>query len=136
MNKKFIIITGLILMYALQSYSQISKSFTITLNNDNSPIEAILKDKKIVVNLKKSDVVNFVFGQFTANSENVTIIITNQITGDTILYTNTNDLKKKNKFDLKVFNLNLSDADDDEIYLVSLTDVNIRQLICRFKVTD
>tara|TARA_R110002050_G_scaffold251566_1_gene389822 strand:- start:8496 stop:8801 length:306 start_codon:yes stop_codon:yes gene_type:complete len=98
MKKRMFIITGLMLLSILPVQAQIAENMVITLNNDNSPIEAVTNKGDLVVTLNASDVVNFDFKKFSGSSENVIIEITNQRKDQTILSRKTNGLKLKNKW--------------------------------------
>ncbi len=134
MIKRVLIIAGLVLTSVFHVQAQVAESYTITLNNDNGPIEATTNKGDLVVELSRSDIVKFDFKKFVDNSENTALEITSQTTAEKILSRNISKLKFNNKFDLKVSDLDHPTESDDEIYLVSLTNKDDRQLIFRFKI--
>ncbi len=134
--KKVFITTGLFLMLTSQAYSQLAEKFTVTMNNDTSPLNGGLDKGSIFVKVKALDIVNFDFNEFSVDSERLTIEITDKANETIFFSQKVNELENKNKFDLVISELDLPSNKNHESLWVSLVDDKERQLIFRFKVID
>lgn len=131
MKPKIIILAALMLLFVVQAFSQISESYSLSVNEDSSPLRVTSHSGKIVVKLQESEILNIDFGESLAASANSRMEIRAQSDDKIMLTQKLIAVKGKYQYDLKPAELALS-AEKEEVYHLVLTDGSESQLIVRF----
>lgn len=131
MKPKIIILTALMLLFVVPAFSQISESYSLSVNQDTSPLRVTYHAGKIVVKLQESDILNIDFGESIATSANSHMEIRTQSDDKIMLSQKLIAVAGKYQYDLKPAELALS-AEKEEVYHLLLTDGSESQLIVRF----
>ncbi len=116
---------------------QVANTYTITINDDQDPLQAEVVKKEIIVTLKPEDVVNFDFSDFADKAKKFDLQIVD-LEMNKITSTKTLDISsvKTLSFDLEVDELYPVRLVKDKIYLIKLVDGENQQSVFRFKITS
>ncbi|MCK9451973.1 MAG: hypothetical protein M0Q90_09805 [Bacteroidales bacterium] len=132
----------LLLLCGMSIYSigQVASSYTMILNDDTTPLNATLENKKIIVNFQKTDVLTITFKELKADMPDKSVEITTESADEVILVGTfgRDDFKEDNTYVLSVSFSNLQEklnnANSDEAHTLSIRDKTGRQKLLMFKL--